>query len=234
MPPDIQKSLNASLFKNSNTSGGGRFVSQQFNNRGGESTQKELIPRLWIVDFSTGIDSQCRVDSEIADLFTDSHIYIVSGNWVQYISKEWMKLSQDPFAVQCSERCRSSSTGSLCFHIGRVWFECPMIFLTGGTKTWGGGGGSILHWQASNLVKCVVSTAAPVRAIANLKREGETKKDCAFKWSFNAWHNSGSLMPPIYSIMYIYIQGRGGGSRFWNFRIHTYLHNHGKDNKEKN
>ncbi len=72
------------------------------------------------------------------------------------------------------------------------------------------GGGSILHWQASNLVKCVVSTAAPVRAIANLKREGETKKDCAFKWSFNAWHNSGSLMPAIYSIMYIYIQGRGG------------------------
>ncbi len=55
--------------------------------------------------------------------------------------------------------------------------------------------------------KCVVSTAAPVRAIANLKSESETKKDC----EFNARNNSGSLMPAIYSIMYIYIQGRGGG-----------------------
>ncbi len=60
-----------------------------------------------------------------------------------------------------------------------------------------------MHRQASNLVKCVVSTAAPVRVIANLESESEAKKDCAFKSSFNARHNSGSLIPAIYSIMYI-------------------------------
>ncbi len=39
-----------------------------------------------------------------------------------------------------------------------------------------------------------------------------------------------SLMPAIYSIMYISIRG-GGGSQFLNLRIRTYLHNHGKDNR---
>ncbi len=43
-------------------------------------------------------------------------------------------------------------------------------------------------------------------AIVNLETESENKKDRAFKSSFNARHNSGSLMPAIYSIMYIYIQ----------------------------
>ncbi len=87
----------------------------------------------------------------------------------------------------------------------------------------------MLHSQASDLVKCVVSTTAPVRAIANLESESETKKYCVFKSSFNARYNSGSLMPAINSIMYIYIWG--GRSQFLNLRIHTYLQNHGKDNR---
>ncbi len=75
-----------------------------------------------------------------------------------------------------------------------------------GDQDWGGGW-YILHSQASDLVKFVVSTAALVRAIANLESESETKKYCIFKSSFNARYNSGSLMPAIYSIMYIYIWG---------------------------
>ncbi len=75
------------------------------------------------------------------------------------------------------------------------------FFNWGGTKTWRGG---IFCTEASDLVKCVVSTAAPVLVIVNLESESETKKDHAFKSSFNAWHNSGSLMPAKHSIMYIY------------------------------
>ncbi len=48
----------------------------------------------------------------------------------------------------------------------------------------------------------MVSTATPVLVIANLESESETKKDHAFKSSFNAWHNSGSLMPAKYIILY--------------------------------
>ncbi len=66
---------------------------------------------------------------------------------------------------------------------------CRWDFLTGG--------GGILHWQASNLVKCVVNTAAPVCVIVNLESVSETKKDCVFKSSFNARHHSGSLMHAI-------------------------------------
>ncbi len=44
--------------------------------------------------------------------------------------------------------------------------------------------------------------AAPVLVIANLESESETKRDHAFKNSFNAWHNSGSLMPAKYIILY--------------------------------
>ncbi len=52
-------------------------------------------------------------------------------------------------------------------------------------------------------------------------------------------HSKAVLMPGIiaapwcpqiiYSIIYIYIQG--GESQFWNLRIHTYVHNHGNDNR---
>ncbi len=86
--------------------------------------------------------------------------------------------------------------------------------------------------QAFNLVKCVVSTAAPVCAIANLESESETKKHCAFNSSFNASHISSSLMPTKYSIMYIYIQGGGGGfTVLKSLHPHLLTRNHGKDNR---
>ncbi len=71
----------------------------------------------------------------------------------------------------------------------------------------------ILHWQASCLVKCVVSrpTAAPVLAIANLESESETKKDRAFKSSCNARYNSGSLMPAMPYNVHFYTGGGWGG-----------------------
>ncbi len=53
--------------------------------------------------------------------------------------------------------------------------------------------------------------AAPVRAIANLESESETKKDRVFKSSFNAWHKSGSLMPAIYIQYNVHLPGGGGG-----------------------
>ncbi len=40
------------------------------------------------------------------------------------------------------------------------------------------------HWQASDLVKCVVSTAAPLHSIAKVK----VKVDRAFESSFSAPH----------------------------------------------
>ncbi len=48
----------------------------------------------------------------------------------------------------------------------------------------------------------MVSTATPVLVIANLESESETIKDHAFKSNFNAWHNSGSLVPAKYIILY--------------------------------
>ncbi len=59
------------------------------------------------------------------------------------------------------------------------------------------------HWQASDLVKYVVSTAAPlyrVCAIANLESESETKKRKQF---YTTHINSSSLMPAFY-IQYNY------------------------------
>ncbi len=57
----------------------------------------------------------------------------------------------------------------------------------------------------------MVCTAAPVLAIAILESESETKKDRAFKGSFNARHNSGSLMP---AIPYNFHLQEGGGHDF--------------------
>ncbi len=60
------------------------------------------------------------------------------------------------------------------------------------------------HWQASDLVKCVIGTALHsinrVRAIANLESESETKKRKQF---YTTHINSSSLMPAFY-IQYNY------------------------------
>ncbi len=57
------------------------------------------------------------------------------------------------------------------------------------------------HWQASVLVKCVVSTAAVVYTEHGLSQisKVKVKSNRAFESSFNAPHiNSGSLMPAFY------------------------------------
>ncbi len=74
--------------------------------------------------------------------------------------------------------------------------------------TWGGGGGGAGGIFCTDKHPILVSTAAPVFVIANL--ESETKKDCALKSSFNAWHNSGSLMSAIPYNVHLYT-GEGGG-----------------------
>ncbi len=64
------------------------------------------------------------------------------------------------------------------------------------------------HWQASNLVKCVVSTAAVIY-IEHMRSQitkVKVKNDRAFESSFNAPHiYSGSLIPAYY-IQYNYPQ----------------------------
>ncbi len=68
---------------------------QHCQGRAGES-----IPRLWIA-LESELTSALESTLVVTDVFTDSQISILSlGNWLQYINKEWTKLSEDLFAGQ--------------------------------------------------------------------------------------------------------------------------------------
>ncbi len=72
------------------------------------------------------------------------------------------------------------------------------------------------HWQ-SNVVNCVVSRLLPLHSITEYVRSRiskvKLKSDRAFKSSFNARHNSGSLMPAIYIQYNIHLY-TGGNHNF--------------------
>ncbi len=90
--------------------------------RDGESTTKESISRLWKtleLESTPALKSTLVVNSEIAVVSTDSQISVwkLSAVYQQRVNEiKWVFIYS---AVR--ERCRSSSTGSLCFHIRRVW-----------------------------------------------------------------------------------------------------------------
>ncbi len=95
--------------------------------RNGKSRSKRVdssTPNSSIVgvDSNIGIDSHCRLRNR-GCLHWFSNLYIVSGNWVQYIGKEWTKWSEYPFAVQSVSGAEAAARAHCAFTQA---FACAM------------------------------------------------------------------------------------------------------------